>query len=122
ARVAAVLGVEAEPIRLDSQAKYAVVARGEGDVYLRLPTRRGYREKIWDHAGGALLVEEAGGRVPDLFVHPLDWAHGETVAVNRGILATNGLLHDRVLAALKQTHEEDGWIGDRPPDEDAPER
>ena len=26
-------------LRLDSQAKYAVVARGEADIYLRLPTR-----------------------------------------------------------------------------------
>ncbi|MEX0715147.1 MAG: 3'(2'),5'-bisphosphate nucleotidase [Planctomycetaceae bacterium] len=123
ARVAALLGVEAEPVRLDSQAKYAVVARGEGDVYLRLPTRRGYREKIWDHASGALLVEEAGGRVTDLFGLPLDWTHGATLAANRGILATNGPLHDRVLAALRRTYEEDGWIGDRPPGEEAlPER
>lgn len=116
ARVAQLLQAEADPVRLDSQAKYAVVARGAADVYLRLPTRRGYREKIWDHAGGALLVEEAGGRVTDLFGRPLEWTHGATLAANRGILATNGLLHDRVLAALRQTYEEDGWIGDNPPE------
>ena len=51
---------------MDSQAKYAVVARGEADIYLRLPTRADYREKIWDHAAGALIVTEAGGVVSDL--------------------------------------------------------
>ncbi|MEX1095352.1 MAG: inositol monophosphatase family protein, partial [Planctomycetales bacterium] len=114
ARVAALLEVAGDPVRLDSQAKYAVVARGEADVYLRLPTRRGYEEKIWDHAGGALLVEEAGGRVTDLFGRPLEWTHGATLAANRGILATNGRLHDGVLAALRKTYAADGWIGEGP--------
>jgi hypothetical protein len=32
-----------EPVRLDSQCKYAVVARGQADAYLRLPTKQGLR-------------------------------------------------------------------------------
>ena len=63
AAVAARLGITTPPLRMDSQAKYAVVARGEADIYLRLPTRADYREKIWDHAAGALIVTEAGGIV-----------------------------------------------------------
>jgi hypothetical protein len=49
ARVAARLGVRAAPVRMDSQAKYAALARGDGGggVYLRLPIARGYQEKIW---------------------------------------------------------------------------
>jgi 3'-phosphoadenosine 5'-phosphosulfate (PAPS) 3'-phosphatase len=46
AAVAARTGITAPPIRMDSQAKYAVVARGEADIYLRLPTRADYRDKI----------------------------------------------------------------------------
>ncbi|KAJ7805143.1 hypothetical protein B0H14DRAFT_2881122, partial [Mycena olivaceomarginata] len=42
------------------QAKYGCLARGEGGIYLRMPTGVGYREKIWDHAPGSLLVSEAG--------------------------------------------------------------
>src|SRR5690606_2261562 len=61
ARVANLLGITAEPVRMDSQAKYAAVARGEASIYLRLPTRPDYRECIWDHAAGAIVVEEAGG-------------------------------------------------------------
>ena len=60
------LGINAPPVRIDSQAKYALVARGEADIYLRLPTRADYREKIWDHAAGALIVAEAGGVVTDI--------------------------------------------------------
>ena len=67
AAVAARLGITAPPLRMDSQAKYAVVARGEADIYLRLPTRADYREKIWDHAAGALIVAEAGGVVTDIY-------------------------------------------------------
>ena len=52
----------APPLRLDSQAKYAVVARGDASIYLRLP-HGDYRENVWDHAAGSLIVEEAGGRV-----------------------------------------------------------
>lgn len=57
ARVAARLGVRAAPVRMDSQAKYAALARGDGGggVYLRLPVAGGgrggeaggYQEKIW---------------------------------------------------------------------------
>ena len=57
ARIAARLGVRAEPMRMDSQAKYAALVRGDGGggVYLRLPVAGGgrgggdggYQEKIW---------------------------------------------------------------------------
>ena len=46
-RVAKILGVTRPPTRMDSQAKYGALARGDGGVYLRLPTGVGYREKIW---------------------------------------------------------------------------
>lgn len=46
-RVSESLGITNEPIRMDSQAKYCCLARGEGGAYLRMPTGVGYREKIW---------------------------------------------------------------------------
>ena len=58
--IAALLGITAPPVRMDSQAKYGVVARGEASIYLRIP-RGGYKENVWDHAAGLLVVEEAGG-------------------------------------------------------------
>lgn len=100
ARVADRLRVAAAPVRMDSQCKYALLARGDASVYLRLPTRADYREKIWDHAAGTILVEEAGGRVTDVVGRPLDFTRGRTLAGNRGVIATNGHLHDAVLAAV----------------------
>lgn len=103
AQIAEKLGIVAEPLRMDSQAKYAAVARGDADIYMRLPTRADYREKIWDHAGGALVVEEAGGRVTDITGKPLDWTHGRELAANRGVIVSNGRLHDAVIAAITET-------------------
>jgi 3'(2'), 5'-bisphosphate nucleotidase len=99
-RIAEHLQISADPVRLDSQAKYGVVARGQADLYLRLPTRADYREKIWDHAAGTLVVEEAGGIVTDIDGKPLDFTHGRELVFNRGIVASNGRLHQAALAAI----------------------
>lgn len=101
ARVADLLGITRDSIRLDSQAKYAIVASGEAEIYMRLPTRPNYVEKIWDHAAGMLVVEEAGGRVTDIRGSALDFTFGGRLEANSGVIATNGRLHDDVLAALK---------------------
>ncbi len=100
AAVAAALGIARAPLRLDSQAKYVAVAAGLAEIYLRIPRGERYEEKIWDHAAGTLLVEEAGGRVTDITGRPLEFTHGRTLAANAGIVASNGRFHDRIVAAL----------------------
>jgi 3'(2'), 5'-bisphosphate nucleotidase len=102
-RLAESLGITTPPVPLDSQAKYAVLAAGAGDVLVRLlsPRRPDYREKIWDQAAGSIVISEAGGRITDLDGRPLDFSHGRTLAANRGVLATNGPLHDALLAGLR---------------------
>jgi 3'-phosphoadenosine 5'-phosphosulfate (PAPS) 3'-phosphatase len=101
ARIAQILGVTADPIRMDSQCKYAVVARGEASIYLRLSSAT-YQENIWDHAAGQVIVQEAGGTVTDLRGQPLDYSRGKKLTANKGVVATNGLLHDKVIAAVKE--------------------
>ena len=100
AQIAAALRITEEPVRVDSQCKYAIVGQGEAQIYLRLPTRKDYREKIWDHAAGLIVVEEAGGRVTDVRGHDLDFGHGRQLENNAGVIATNGPIHDEVLAAV----------------------
>ena len=95
------LGISAEPYRIDSQCKYAAVARGDASIYLRLPTRADYREKIWDHAAGKFVVEQAGGVVTDVTGAPLDFSHGALLEVNRGVVATDGRFHDQVVEAVR---------------------
>jgi len=100
------IGGEADPVRMDSQVKYALLASGEGEIYLRLlsPDRMDYREKIWDQAAGSIIVEEAGGIVTDLDGNILDFSKGRTLKENRGICASNGLLHGEALEALKKVN------------------
>jgi len=99
AGIAGRLGVTAAPVRMDSQCKYGAIARGDASIYLRLPTSSTYREKIWDHAAGFIVVTEAGGAVTDAHGAALDFSLGRTLDSNRGVVATNGLLHSRVLEA-----------------------
>jgi 3'(2'), 5'-bisphosphate nucleotidase len=107
AGIAQRLGITAPPYRIDSQCKYAVVARGEASIYLRLPRDKSYREKVWDHAAGSLVIEEAGGEVSDLDGSPLDFSKGRLLGNHRGIVATNGAVHDQVVAACRAELELD---------------
>lgn len=65
----------------------AAVALGQMDGYWEIGPN------AWDFAAGALLVEEAGGRVSDLRGRPLESYGGQ-------LLATNGRIHDEVTAVL----------------------
>jgi 3'(2'), 5'-bisphosphate nucleotidase len=98
--IARILGIGTDPYRIDSQCKYAAIARGDASIYLRLPTRADYVEKIWDHAAGKYVVECAGGIVTDVTGAPLDFGHGDRLQANRGVIATSGRFHDEVVAAV----------------------
>lgn len=98
------LNIDADPVCLDSQAKYAVLACGGGEALLRLlsSSRPDYREMIWDQAAGSIVIEEAGGRITDLSGKTLDFSQGKTLAQNSGVCASNGLLHEELLQALSE--------------------
>ena len=55
----------------------------------------------------AALVEAAGGRVSDVDGSPLDFSQGLSLA-NRGIIVSNGAIHDRVVAAVMQVLQDEG--------------
>jgi 3'(2'), 5'-bisphosphate nucleotidase len=101
-RIADRLGVRAASLRLDSQAKYAAVALGLADVYLRLPGRSTWREFIWDHAAGSLVVEEAGGAVSDARGRALDFGEGRWLRDCRGVVAAPQGLHAAVVSAASE--------------------
>jgi HAL2 family 3'(2'),5'-bisphosphate nucleotidase len=91
-----------DAVRLDSQCKYACVAMGGADAYLRMPSRKGYIERIWDHAAGSIIAEQAGCVVTDVRGTPLDFAHGRGLESNRGIVCAASDLHQRLIAALAE--------------------
>ncbi|KAF3909515.1 Inositol-1-monophosphatase [Arthrobotrys entomopaga] len=87
AKIAQALGITAPSVRMDSQAKYAAIAMGQGEIYLRLPTKLTYEEKIWDHAAGSIIVEEAGGVLVDMYGDAIDFSTGRTFKKNKGFIA-----------------------------------
>jgi len=102
-RLAERLNITKPSVRMDSQAKYGILARGEVTLYLRVPSSAelGYKENIWDHAAGAIIAEEAGGKVTDILGRPLNFSCGVKMVKNHGILVSNGVLHELVLKALE---------------------
>ncbi|KAL6792470.1 3(2),5-bisphosphate nucleotidase HAL2 [Trichoderma sp. SZMC 28013] len=96
------LGITAQSVRMDSQAKYGSIARGAGDIYLRLPVSATYQEKIWDHAAGDLIVRESGGQVTDIHGKRLDFSIGRTLAGNKGVVAAPLAVHGKVLEAVQE--------------------
>ncbi|KAF4377136.1 hypothetical protein F8388_017540 [Cannabis sativa] len=103
--IAKKLGVKAPPVRIDSQAKYGALSRGDGAIYLRFP-HKGYREKIWDHAAGCIVVTEAGGEVTDAAGNPLDFSKGKYLDLDTGIIVTNKKLMPSLLKAVRASIEE----------------
>ncbi|KAK1759584.1 3'-phosphoadenosine 5'-phosphatase [Echria macrotheca] len=102
AQIARKLNITNPSVRMDSQAKYGSIARGAGDIYLRLPTSKTYQEKIWDHAAGDLIVREAGGQVTDTTGNRLDFSVGRTLASNKGVVAAPAAVHGQVLKAVQE--------------------
>jgi HAL2 family 3'(2'),5'-bisphosphate nucleotidase len=103
AQVAARLGLSRPPLRIDSQVKYAALAIGQSAIYLRIPQEPQYQEKVWDHAAGLVIVQEAGAIVTDLAGRPFDFTQGDTLRNNHGIIAAHASIHQIVLKATQET-------------------
>lgn len=99
--LASSIGLKNRPMRVHSMVKYAAIARGDAEVYIKF-ARSGYKEKIWDHAAGVVIVEEAGGVVTDAGGRPLDFSRGLYLeGLDRGIVACSGpILHDKIIGAV----------------------
>jgi 3'(2'), 5'-bisphosphate nucleotidase len=80
-----------------SGLKAVLVAIGAHDVYLQT----GSAGMRWDACASEGLVRAAGGEFTDAGGAPIDYASPDLLN-SRGILATNGPLHPRVLEALRQ--------------------
>ncbi|MEX0788610.1 MAG: inositol monophosphatase family protein [Anaerolineales bacterium] len=94
------LGIRRAPTRMDSQAKFGLLAAGAFDLILRLP-RREEPEKIWDYAASDVIVHEAGGVVTDLHGNRLRFDSGAILPNPSGLIATSPNLHPLVLGAVR---------------------
>lgn len=96
--------VDKQTVNLDSQVKYCVLAKGQADVYLRLPVSDTYREKIWDHAAGNVLVYESGGQVGDITGTKLDFGKGKYLD-SKGVIAGNKAVFSNIIEAVGEVLE-----------------
>lgn len=94
------LGIpEKQTLNLDSQVKYCCLAKGIAELYLRVPTNADYKEKIWDHAAGYILVTESGGLVTDTTGKQLNFGEGCYLDIF-GIIAGSKNIHPKVIEAI----------------------
>ena len=92
--------------RIDSQAKYGVLARAGAEYYARLP-KPGYVEWIWDHAAGYVVLTEAGGQMTDQAGKEIDFSLGAKMSDHvSGVLGSNGgKFHSALVDAFQQQEE-----------------
>lgn len=102
-KIAKLLDIVEPPVQMDSQVKYGIVGSGNAEIYLRIPNPKSpdYKEKIWDHAAGSIIVEEAGGIVTDITGKKLNFSHGKNLEKNKGILATIPKIHKNVIDIIR---------------------
>ncbi|KAG9157838.1 hypothetical protein Leryth_000018 [Lithospermum erythrorhizon] len=95
------VGLRNQPLRVYSMVKYAAIARGDAEIFMKF-ARAGYKEKIWDHAAGVVIIEEAGGVVTDAGGNQLNFSRGIYLeGLDRGIIACAGSkLHEKIIRAV----------------------
>jgi 3'(2'), 5'-bisphosphate nucleotidase len=75
------------------------------DLYVHLSPRT----KFWDTCAPQIILEEAGGRMTDVFGFPLHYNISD-VQNHNGILATNGIVHEQAVLRLKPILNEFGRL------------
>ena len=95
-RVVQSFGVKQEVRRGSVGIKVGLIVEQQCDLYVHLSPRT----KQWDTCAPEIILQEAGGRLTDLFGKPLRYNSPE-VQNRNGIVASNGVAHAQVIAALK---------------------
>ena len=90
------LGLGNEVGRGSVGVKVGLITEQLCDLYIHLS----HRTKFWDTYAPQVILEEAGGRMTDLFGNDFRYDIGNVMNLN-GIFASNGASHDTILARLK---------------------
>lgn len=99
------LGVKGELNRGSVGLKIGLLAERACDLYIHLSPRT----KLWDTCGPQVILEEAGGRLTDLFGEELRYDI-EDLQNHGGICATNGAAHDETIRRLQPILNEFGRL------------
>lgn len=74
--------------------KLCLIAMGVRDLYVNPAAKT----KAWDTCAPEAILVQAGGRLSDVHGGPIEYT--EELAHHRGLVASNGLVHDQVIARL----------------------
>ncbi|KAF2035395.1 carbohydrate phosphatase [Setomelanomma holmii] len=85
------------------QMKYVALTLGATDVMVRIPKTKERFTYIWDHAGGHILYQEAGGMIKDFDGKPVDFSKGRQIKgeANHGMIAAMPGIFDAVDKAVQ---------------------
>ena len=109
------IGLALTSLKLDSQAKYGALSRGDASIFMRFPPAT-YREKIWDHCAGVAVVQEAGAVITDAMGNLLDFSLGRHFPfLNGGIVAATPSMHRAIMASLDKIRAAEGGPPQPPP-------
>lgn len=86
------------------QLKYVALTLGATDVMVRIPKTKDRYTYVWDHAGGHILFQEAGGYIRDCDGGEIDFGQGRKIKgeKNYGMIATMPNLFERVNQAVHE--------------------
>ncbi|MGE0868381.1 MAG: 3'(2'),5'-bisphosphate nucleotidase CysQ [Kofleriaceae bacterium] len=93
-RVKAELGISNELNIGSVGVKLCVIAYGLRDLYVNPSSKT----KAWDTCAPEAILARAGGRLSDVFGNPIDYRRD--LAHKRGLVASNGHVHDEVVSRL----------------------
>ncbi len=99
------LGLRSEIGRGSVGIKIGMIVEQTCDLYIHLS----HRTKFWDTCAPQIILEEAGGRLTDLFGAEFRYDLGNVLNLN-GILASNRAVHDKAIEHLSPILKELGRI------------
>ncbi len=87
-----------QSIRMGSVGlKVGTICEARTHLYLHL----GNKTQIWDTCAPEAILRESGGRMTDVFGDPLEYRQSD-VKNQRGVIASNTVIHDRTLAVVQR--------------------
>lgn len=95
-RVVEAFGLKEEVLRGSVGIKVGLIVEQQCDLYVHLSPRT----KQWDTCAPEVILNEAGGRITDLFGRPLRYNHAD-VQNRNGVVASNGVSHSRIVELLQ---------------------
>jgi 3'(2'), 5'-bisphosphate nucleotidase len=96
-------GVAGEVQRGSVGLKIGLIAEQVCDLYIHPSPRT----KFWDTCGPQIILEEAGGKLTDVFGYPIRYDIAD-VQNHNGVFASNGAVHERTVKRLKPILNEVG--------------